>query len=105
MRKLTIKRDKSIVGCAMKAKVYLKDESGDTFIDGNRCRYVASLKNNSSVTLDIDENINVVYVIYDNVSKDSCFGRKVIGAGTDDVIVHGKPKFSPFEGNPFVFID
>ncbi len=103
MRKLTVKRDKSFVGCAMKAKVYLKDESGETLIDGNKCRLVASLKNNDSATFDIDENVNTVYVIYDNASKDYCFGKKEIGAGTDDVIVHGKPKLSPFKGNPFVF--
>lgn len=105
MRKLTIQRDKTFVACAMKAKVYLKDANGDTFINGSKCRFVASVKNNGSVTIDIDDNVNVIYVIYDNTSKDFCFGRKVIGEGTEDVIVHGKSKLSPFKGNPFVFAD
>ncbi len=105
MRKLTIKRDKTFVGCVMKAKVYLKDENGDTLIDGNMCRFVTSLKNNSSDTFDIDENENIVYVIYDTISKDYCFGKKVISAGMDDIMIHGKPKLSLFKGNPFIFID
>ncbi len=105
MRKLTITRDKSFVGSIMKAKVFLKDESGDTIIDNNKCRQVASIKNNSSATIEIDENENIVYVIYDNASKDFCFGKKVISAGMEDVSIHGKPKFSPFKGNPFVFMD
>lgn len=105
MRKLTIKRDKTFVGCAMKAKVYLKDESGDVLIQGSKCRFVTTIKNNSSETFDIDENENIIYVIYDTLSKDYCFGKKVIPAGKDDVVIHGKPKFSPFKGNPFVFMD
>lgn len=105
MRKLTVIRDKSFVGSLMKAKVYLKDDSGDITIEGIKCRYITSLKNNSSYTFDIDENENVVYVIYDKVSKDYCFGKKVICEGNDDVTIHGKPKLSPLNGNPFVFKD
>ncbi len=105
MRKLTVKRDKTFVGCAMKAKIYLKDEHGDTLIDGNKCRFVTSIKNNSSETFDIDEKENIVYIIYDEASKGFCFGKKVVEAGTGDVLIHGKPKFSPFKGNPFVFKD
>lgn len=105
MRKLTLKRDKTFVGCAMKAKVYLKDENGEITIDGNKCRFITSIKNNSSVTFDIDENENMIYVIYDTISKDFCFGKKVISAGNEDILVHGKPKLSPFKGNPFVFKD
>ncbi len=105
MRKLTIFRDKTFVGSLMKAKVYLKDENGDIVINGNKCRYLTSLKNNCSETFDIDNGENIVYVIYDNASKDFCFGKKVIMEGTNDIIIHGKPRLSPFKGNPFTFKD
>ena len=105
MRNLTITRDTTFVGCAMKCKMYLKDNNGDYFINTDRCRLIAVLKNNSTCTCEIDEGENVVYAIYDDLSKDVCFGKKVIPAGTEDVQIHGKPKFSPFAGNPFRFAD
>lgn len=104
MRNLTIKRRKSVVGCAMKMKVYLEDPiSGDFTINGVLCRKLGDLKNNEEKTFTIGSEEARVFVIADRLSKNYCNESVRIPAGDEDVQLSGKNHFNPFAGNPFWF--
>ena len=45
MMNLTIKRNKSFVGCLAKLKVWIEDEAGELVIGGVPCRLLGDLKN------------------------------------------------------------
>ena len=106
MRKLTIKRLNTFVGCGAKVKVYIEDKQNDELlIKGHFCRKIGEIRNNKELTVEIDENEHKIFVIFDILSKDSCCGVALVKEGTEDVILQGKCKFNPFLGNPFTFIE
>ncbi len=58
MRKLTIKRQKSIVACLMKVKFYIEDRAnGNHNVNGIPCRLLGKLKNGEEKTFEISEGI------------------------------------------------
>lgn len=97
MRKLTIKRRKSIVASLMKVKIYIEDNKDyGRMIFGYPCKEVGSLKNNSELVIEIDNNEHRIFA-------DVYVDMIIIPAGEEDVIISGKNVYSPFKGNPFVF--
>ena len=103
MRSLTVKREKTFVGCAVKAKVYIADENGDTEINGVPCSFLGELKNNEKKTFEITEAETRVFVIADKISKDYCNDSRLVPAGTADVLLTGKNRFNLNNGNAFRF--
>ena len=103
MRNLTITRRKSLVGCAMKDQVYIRDELAyDIFIDGVPCRKIGNIKNGESKTFQIEEEEQQVFLIADKVSKDYCNATVTIPEGQEDIALSGIHKFY-FGSNPFRF--
>lgn len=103
MRKLTILRRKSHVGCIMKDQVYIQDEeTAELVIDGVPCRKLGDIKNGEEKSFLIDDAQRQVFLIVDKASKDYCNGSIVIPEGQEDVFFAGKHHFY-FGSNPFRF--
>lgn len=104
MRNLTIKRNKSFVGCLVKMKVYIEDyASGEIMINNTPCRKIGDLKNGEEKTFLIDENETKVFVIFDKLSKEYCNDFYKIPAGQEDIFLSGKNKYNLASGNAFRF--
>lgn len=103
MRNLTITRRKSLVGCAMKDQVYIRDElAQEIIIDGVPCRKIGNIKNGESKTFQIEDGEQQVFLIVDKASKDYCNATVTIPEGQEDIILSGVHKFV-FGSNPFRF--
>lgn len=104
MRNLTIKREKSFVGCAVKLKVYIEDAtSNEITINNTPCRKLGAIKNGKEETFQIDNNEAKVFVIADKLTKDYCNDFYTIPAGDEDISISGKNHFNPSNGNAFLF--
>lgn len=104
MRKLIITRKGSFVGCLQKLNVYISDsENSELDICDIPCRKIGVIHNDESVTFDIDNNVNRVFVIADKGTRDLCNDSVHIAAGDTDVELRGKCKFNPFRLNAFTF--
>lgn len=118
MRKLTIRREKSFVGCAAKMKVYISDiesnelemplhtidvDTGEEKDEMISCRKLGEIKNGEEVTFEIGNESAVIFVIADKASRGFCNDCYPIKAGDEDVSLSGKNKFNPIAGNAFRF--
>lgn len=104
MRNLTIKRNKSFVGCLGKFKVYIEDATAaEIYINNIPCRKVGTLKNGEEKTFAIDETETKVFVIADKLSKNYCNEFYRVPAGEGDIYLSGKSCFNPAAGNAFRF--
>lgn len=103
MRKLTIMRRKSFVGCAMKDQVYIRDEqAAELTIDGVPCRKLGSIKNGEQKTFEIGDEQQQIFLIVDKLSKNYCNASMAIPEGQEDVSLSGKHYFV-LGSNPFQF--
>jgi len=103
-RNLTIKREKSFVGCAVKLKVYIEDAtSNEITINNTPCRKLGTIKNGEEETFQIDNNEAKVFVIADKLTKDYCNDYYTVPAGDEDISISGKNHFNPSNGNAFLF--
>ncbi len=104
MRNLTIKRNKTFVGCMGKFKVYVEDpSSNDTTINGVTCRKLGELKNGEEKTFEIAEGAAKVFVIADQLSKNFCNEYYELPEGQEDIALSGQCKLNPAAGNAFRF--
>lgn len=103
MRNLTVKREKSYVGCLAKIKLYVPDEaSGELTVMGVPCRLLGELKNGEEKTFPIGNGATEVYAIADKLSKDYCNDVYRIPGGKKDLRISGRCRFS-LGSNAFVF--
>jgi hypothetical protein len=104
MRKLTISRKKSFVGCAGKLKVYITDPlHTELDICGEGCRKIGEIKNGQTESFEIDEREGRVFVIADKASRNWCNDSRPIPAGDEDIEFSGKCRYNPAVGNAFRF--
>lgn len=104
MRKLIIRRNKSIVGCLGTMKVYIEDSAAaELELNGVPCRKLGELKNGQEQTFEIGKNPAKVFVIADKISKGFCCDYVSIPGGSANVTLSGKNHFNPGAGNPFYF--
>ena len=104
MRNLTIKRNKTFVGCLGKFNVYIEDDQNyDLIINNSPCRKLGTLKNGEEKTFEISESSARVYVIADKLSKGYCNEFAEIPYGEEDVALTGRSRFNPATGNAFRF--
>lgn len=102
MRNLTIKREKTVVGCAAKMKVYIEDwDNGDTVISDVSCRMIGVLKNGQEATFQIGDASARIFIIAGNFSKSFCNEFYRIPEGSEDLYLTGRNKFNLFNGNAF----
>lgn len=103
MRNLTVKRNKSFVGCAAKVHVYIEDAvSAELEIEGTPCRKLGTLKNGEEKTFAVTGEQAKVFVIADKLSKNYCNDSYTVPAGQEDVSLSGQCRFS-LGSNAFVF--
>ena len=103
MRNLTIKRNKSFVGCAAKDLVYIRDyQKPEITIEGVPCRKLGQLKNGEEQTFTIADEEQQIFLIVDLLSKERCNASITIPEGQEDVSLSGKHHFS-LGSNPFRF--
>ena len=104
MRNLTIKREKSFVGCLVKMKIYIEDPtSNEMLINDMPCRKIGDLKNGEEKTFQIDEQKAKIFVIAGNLSKSYCNEYYQLPEGQESIFLSGKNKFNPANGNAFRF--
>ena len=104
MRKLTLQRKKSFVGCLATMKIYVEDAAaGELVIGGVLCRKLGTLKNGEKKTFEIGFETVKVFAIADSLSKDYCNEYYQVPAGEEDVFLSGANKFNPASGNAFQF--
>lgn len=104
MRKLTITRKKSFVGCLGTMKVYIEDPmTNELMISGVPCRKLGQLKNGETAEFMIGYDAAKVFVIADTLSKELCSESYQLPYGEEDVSLSGKNHYNPGAGNPFWF--
>lgn len=118
MRKLTVKRQKSYVGCAMKVNFYIQDDlSDEVMADGLTFRKLGTVKNDEECTFEIECGKVILFsAVDDTLSKmvKSGYENPVdvsrvvmdkieLPEGSEDIVVSGKNKLNPLKGNPFIF--
>ena len=106
MRTVTIKREKSFIGCLAKLKVYIEDpESNGITIGGVPCRKLGTLKNGEVAAFEVGEESRKLYVISDTLSKNYSNDFYQLPEGSDYISLSGKTSFNPATGNAFRFDD
>lgn len=104
MRNLTVKRNKSFVGCLAKIKIYIEDPvNEETRINGVPCRKLGVLKNGEEKTFTIGTGATKIFAIADQTSRNYCNDYYPVPAGEEDVHLSGKNQYKPSAGNPFYF--
>ena len=106
MRNLVIKRNKSLVGCFAKFKVYIEDYTASEIkINNVPCRKLGTLKNGEEKSFLIPDTAVRVFVIADKLSRNYCNEFYNIPEGQSDVFLNGQCRFNPASGNAFRFDD
>lgn len=104
MRKLTITRTKSFVGCLIDMQVYIETpNTGSIIINGVNCAKLADLKNGETISVNISDNAAKVFVIADSLSKEYCNDFYQLPEGGEDVTLTGRNRFSLLSGNAYIF--
>ena len=103
MRRLTIKRDKTFVGCISKIKFYIEDAAGELIINEIPCRKLGEIKNGEEASFEIEESAVRVFAIADKLSRDYCNDFYQLAEGSEDIVLSGKCKLNPTTGNAFRF--
>lgn len=103
MRNVSIKREKSFVGCLVSFQVYVLDTiGGDLQINGKPCRKLGTLKNGKQQTFEVDEAGTVLYIFPDKLSRNRCHTMVTLPAGSGEIALTGKCQLDAQQGNPFV---
>ncbi|MBP3495168.1 MAG: hypothetical protein J6K52_03060 [Clostridia bacterium] len=104
MRNLTIKREKSLVACFAKSRIYIEDHvASEIVINGTPCRKLGELKNGEEKSFQISNDELKVFVISDKLSKSYSNDFFIVPNGDSDVFLSGKHKYNPATGNAFRF--
>lgn len=101
MRRLIIYNHFSLLGLFSSLKVYLADSNGDIELNGNKYKYLGSIKNNSQQAFEIDEEEHMLCFAFAEVSSYAPT-YQTIPSGKDEVRLSGVRKFRPELGNPFI---
>ncbi|MDR3292632.1 MAG: hypothetical protein LBT20_00840 [Clostridiales bacterium] len=100
MRNLTIQREKSIIACLAKIRIFIEDEHGDLILDGIKCKQIGVLKNGETDSYSItSENIKV-FVVFSKIAPQKYHAVRQLEAGQNVELFTG-PTGDPLAGNPF----
>ena len=110
MRKITVNRKKSLIGCTGTVLIYTIDKiqfdktiEEEKEITKDQCVFVGSIKNGSCLTSEITYNEIVILSAYDILGLFKVHSAMIIPGGKEEIILNGKVKLNPARGNPFVF--
>ena len=102
MRKLSITRNKSFVGCMATMDVYIENPEGDVTICGYKTSKLGYLPNGMTSVFDVPEGELRVFVIAGKMSKSFC-GDFYLLPAEGDVALTGKNHYNPGAGNAYLF--
>ncbi len=105
MRKLTLTRRKALPWALFPLNVCVRDEEGDCTVGKDRARVVGEIKNGEEKSFEIPDAETDVTVAPASVPRWFMCEKRAIPAGSEDVSLAGKVRYSPFLGNPFLFDD
>lgn len=104
MRNLIITRRSSSIGALRKFKVYISDSKNPELdICGVACRKLGVIRDGETLTFEIDNDVNRLFVIDSKRMRNTCCDSVHIFSGNDDVEFDGTCKFNPARLNPYVF--
>ncbi len=103
MRTLTISRTKTSVNCFYKLRVCVEDPTGDIAVNGKFYRFIGDIKNGESRIFQIDEEARELFVYFTNNTRHYCNDTYQLPAGSEDVVLSGKPVYNPANANAFRF--
>lgn len=104
MRNVTIRRNKSFVGCLAKMKVYIEDAmSSEIVINSTPCRKLGDLKSGEEKTFSVGTQPAKIFVIADQLSKEYCCEYFELPEGEEDILLTGRNRFNLASGNAFRF--
>ena len=104
MRNVTIRRNKSSIGCLGKLKLYVEDQiNGDLEINGIKCSKLGELKNGEEKTFQISENETKIFAIWDKSSRNYSNDLYIVPAGEQDFHLYGQARYNPSNSNAFRF--
>ena len=110
MRKITVNRKKSLIGCTGTVLIYTIDKiqfdkiiEEEKEITKDQCVFVGSIKNGSCLKFEITYNEIVILSAYDSLGLFKVHSAIIIPGGKEEIILNGKVKLNPARGNPFVF--
>ena len=104
MRKLTIHRKKSSLGCAGKIHFYIEDNTNpEITINDVKCKYIGSLFNGDTNTFEIPDTKTKLFAISDTITKNFSNDLYIIPEGVEDVSLSGKISFDLKANCPFKF--
>ena len=104
MRKVTVHRQRRLVGCAVSVLVFAVENFD---IAGKMCKedfsLLGKIKNGQLLESEIVENEVAIVAAYDSLGEFMITDYITIPQGTEDVILKGEIKLAPLKGNPFLF--
>ena len=103
MRNLTVRRNKTFVGCAAKIQIYIEDMNSTETIGGIPCRLLGVLKNGESATFPIEDSACKIIASFRGPGKNQFYDYYKLPEGTEDWYLSGKCQFNPGAGNAFLF--
>lgn len=104
MRNLTIKRNKSFVGCLATIQVYIEDPNQpDIVINGVPCRMLGALRNGQEATYQVGDQSARVFVVADALSRNYANDCYRLSEGHEDIYITGSNKLRVGLGNMLFF--
>ena len=110
MRKVTVNRKKTLIGCTGTVLIYTIDKiqfdksiAEEKEITKDQCVFVGSIKNGSYLKAEITDNEIVILSAYDTLGLFKVHSAILIPEGNEEIVLNGKIKFNPTYGNPFIF--
>lgn len=104
MRKVTILRRKSFVGCVGKLQLYVEDQiNGNLDVCGYKCSKLGDLKNGEQKTFEIGNEETKIFAFWDKSSRNYSNDLYIVPAGEVDYNLYGQAKYNPGNGNAFRF--
>jgi hypothetical protein len=101
MRKLILRRKKTLVATLVKLRVFIEHVSGDLEINGVRYKEIGLLKSGSMGEYEIPNGNVHIAVVSSKINPwlyNTCYR---IPAGEGTVELYASPELSPMKGNPF----
>jgi hypothetical protein len=96
-------REKTIIACAAKIRIFIEDVDGKLILDGVKCKQIGSLKNGKTDTYAITSERVKLFVVFSHVAPQKYHAVCLLEADVrnQNVELFTAPMADAFAGNPF----
>jgi hypothetical protein len=101
MRKLTLKRKKTLISSMVKIRIFIEHSAGEFELDKIKCTEIGSLKNGETGQYEIPTGDVNLLVLYSKIFPNKNYTPYKIPAGSDDLELFTYP-WKIYARNPFV---